>query len=138
MAIEDMNAQSGDRRQKVKLSCWRRTTRPIPNKARQLPRSCGCQGCGRDRSPRGTNDSFEIFDSVGTITGAATNPNLTQFIQDRSASSLMTMRLVPVWPRTADTLKLKTVAVVDDRTALWPVWQMFKRVAAGEGHQGRR
>jgi branched-chain amino acid transport system substrate-binding protein len=145
MAIEDLNAQGvtiGGKKIKFELQAEDDAADPKQGTA-AAQKLCDCQGGWRCGSPelRYHHPRVQGVQRLrhSHVTGAATNPNLTKpgykttfriIANDNALGAGLAFYA-------ADTLKLKTVAIVDDRTAYGQgVADVFKKTAAGQGHEG--
>ena len=142
MAIEEMNAQGvviGGK--KVKLELLAEDDAADPKQGAAVAQKlCDSKAAGvvGHLNSGTTIPASKIYNDCGIphVTGAATNPNLTK------PGYKTTFRIIAndnalgsgVATYAAETLKLKTVAVVDDRTAYGQgLANVFKRVAAEKG-----
>ena len=142
MAIEDLNAQGvviGGK--KVKLELLAEDDAADPKQGAAVAQKlCDSKAVGvvGHLNSGTTIPASKVYNDCGIphVTGAATNPNLTK------PGYKTTFRIIAndnalgagVASYAADTLKLKTVAVVDDRTAYGQgLANVFKRVAAEKG-----
>ncbi|MBS0291332.1 MAG: branched-chain amino acid ABC transporter substrate-binding protein [Proteobacteria bacterium] len=142
MAIEEMNAQGvviGGKKVKLELLAEDDAADPKQGTA-AAQKLCDAHAAGvvGHLNSGTTIPASKIYNDCGIphVTGAATNPNLTR------PGYKTTFRIIAndnalgagLAVYAADTLKLKTVAVVDDRTAYGQgVANVFKRVAAEKG-----
>lgn len=142
MAIDELNAQGvviGGK--KVKLELLAEDDAADPKQGAAVAQKlCDSKAAGvvGHLNSGTTIPASKVYNDCGIphVTGAATNPNLTK------PGYKTTFRIIAndnalgsgVATYAADTLKLKTVAVIDDRTAYGQgLANVFKRVAAEKG-----
>lgn len=142
MAIDELNAQGvviGDKKVRLELVAEDDAADPKQGTA-AAQKLCDAKVAGviGHLNSGTTIPASKIYNDCGIphVTGAATNPNLTR------PGYKTTFRIIAndnalgagLGSYAADTLKLKTVAVVDDRTAYGQgLANVFKRVAAEKG-----
>ena len=142
MAIEELNAQGEEiGGKKVKFELLAEDDAADPKQGAAVAQKlCDSKAAGvvGHLNSGTTIPASKVYNDCGIphITGAATNPNLTK------PGYKTTFRIIAndnalgagLASYAADTLKLKTVAVVDDRTAYGQgLANVFKRVAAEKG-----
>ena len=142
MAIEELNAQGVEiGGKKVKFELLAEDDAADPKQGAAVAQKlCDSKAAGvvGHLNSGTTIPASKVYNDCGIphITGAATNPNLTK------PGYKTTFRIIAndnalgagLASYAADTLKLKTVAVVDDRTAYGQgLANVFKRVAAEKG-----
>lgn len=142
MAIDELNAQGVEiGGKKVKLEILAEDDAADPKQGAAVAQKlCDSKAAGvvGHLNSGTTIPASKVYNDCGIphITGAATNPNLTK------PGYKTTFRIIAndnalgagLASYAADTLKLKTVAVVDDRTAYGQgLANVFKRVAAEKG-----
>ena len=142
MAIEDLNAQGvtiGGKKVKFELMAEDDAADPKPGTA-AAQKLCDSKVAGviGHLNSGTTIPASKVYNDCGIpmVTGAATNPNLTK------PGYKTTFRIIAndnalgagLAAYAAETLKLKSVAIVDDRTAYGQgVAAVFKKVAAEKG-----
>ena len=142
MAIDELNAQGVEiGGKKVKLEILAEDDAAYPKQGAAVAQKlCDSKAAGvvGHLNSGTTIPASKVYNDCGIphITGAATNPNLTK------PGYKTTFRIIAndnalgagLAAYASDTLKLKTVAVVDDRTAYGQgLANVFKRVAAEKG-----
>ncbi|QIL79855.1 branched-chain amino acid ABC transporter substrate-binding protein [Diaphorobacter sp. HDW4A] len=142
MAIDDLNAKGvtiGGKKVKFELMAEDDAADPKQGTA-AAQKLCDAKVAGvvGHLNSGVTIPASKIYNDCGTpmVTGAATNPNLTKPGYDTTYRIIANDNALgaALAAYTADTLKLKTVAVIDDRTAYGQgLASVFKKVAAEKG-----
>ena len=146
MAIEDLNAQGvtiGGKKVKFEIQAEDDAADPKQGTA-AAQKLCDAKVAGvvGHLNSGTTIPASKVYNDCGIphVTGAATNPNLTKpgykttyriIANDNALGAGLALYA-------ADTLKLKKVAIIDDRTAYGQgVAEVFKKTAQVQGHAGR-